>query len=407
MVLQRTLIIMRPLRAAISPPSARRRQQWNSDSWLHFCLIASKEPFMSKKVLPVRHRCIDLVRGFAAFAVLIWHYQHFYHPAAGVGMPLDLRASQPFYKWLWPMYHYGLFAVELFWALSGFVFAAAYLTCRPTARTFLVNRIARLYPLHLLTLIIVASLQLASLWIVGHYQIYAANDAYHFLLNIGMVQAWGFQEGFSYNAPTWSVSIEIAIYVVFFTSIPVLARFPLAGSLGCLTVAICIRILSNSLFIECAMFFYVGVVCWAVSYRNRRCAIFLSLKFFVLFAIIKFYLEYKFYKCELIFLFASVILLSSFLDKYFPERFVGLDWFGNATYSTYLLHVPLQIAVLIVLQWLAVDQIQFAQHGWVLIGFVATVFALGVASYRFIEAPARSKVKLAFLLSYRNSQSPH
>jgi hypothetical protein len=69
---------------------------------------------------------IDLMRSLAALTILVWHYQHFYM-TAGVGFREESanidRTVQPFYSLLFPLYEYGFWAVQAFWAISGFVFA--------------------------------------------------------------------------------------------------------------------------------------------------------------------------------------------------------------------------------------------------------------------------------------------
>ena len=59
-------------------------------------------------------------------------------------------------------------------------------------------------------------MQIADFSLNGAYFIYQFNDFRHFLLNLCFAQSWGFEYGLSFNGPTWSVSIEILLYVVFF-----------------------------------------------------------------------------------------------------------------------------------------------------------------------------------------------
>ena len=42
------------------------------------------------------------------------------------------------------------------------------------------------------------------------------NDLKHFLLNLAFASYWGFQDGQSFNGPSWSISAEILVYVLFF-----------------------------------------------------------------------------------------------------------------------------------------------------------------------------------------------
>ena len=71
-------------------------------------------------------------------------------------------------------------------------------------------------PLHLLTLLLVAAGQLCFKASAGAYFVYPYNDLYHFFLNLFFASSWGFEKGLSYNAPVWSVSVEVALYALFF-----------------------------------------------------------------------------------------------------------------------------------------------------------------------------------------------
>lgn len=103
---------------------------------------------------------IDFLRGIAAIAVLIWHYQHFYFASSTENNIGNERSAQPFFSALKFFYLNGHLAVQFFWILSGFVFFHVY-KAQPeiSARSFFAHRFARLYPLHLITLCSVAMLQ--------------------------------------------------------------------------------------------------------------------------------------------------------------------------------------------------------------------------------------------------------
>ncbi|MBL8581747.1 MAG: acyltransferase, partial [Rhizobiaceae bacterium] len=130
------------------------------------------------------YTAVDLLRGLAALAVLLWHYQHFWFPPAGQPATLPPLVQLPLSGTLWPFYLYGHYAVQLFWVISGFVFAAVYAGRRPSAASFFGARFARLYPLHFVTLLLVAVLQFWSISALGYFQIYLYNDLYHFVLNV-------------------------------------------------------------------------------------------------------------------------------------------------------------------------------------------------------------------------------
>src|SRR5437868_4606230 len=105
---------------------------------------------------------LDALRGIAALAVVVWHWQHFF--AIGGGWQRGwTRDMQPFFAVLKPLYLQGWAAVDLFFVLSGFVFFWLY---GDTVRTreigtgrFAWLRASRLYPLHLAMLLAVAVMQ--------------------------------------------------------------------------------------------------------------------------------------------------------------------------------------------------------------------------------------------------------
>ena len=127
-----------------------------------------KHPRLTASGVGEHFYVIDLMRGLAAIAILVWHYQHFFFPQAETRLPVTSRQIQPLYSALMPLYEYGSYAVQLFWMISGFVFCAVYAHTKATTRDFVVNRFARLYPLHIITLLLVAALQVISAYRLGH-----------------------------------------------------------------------------------------------------------------------------------------------------------------------------------------------------------------------------------------------
>ena len=116
---------------------------------------------MSHLHWPKRLYSLDVTRGIAALAVVLWHWQHF--AFNGSAPPLDFDStSQPLYIPLKIFYERGDWAVQYFFLLSGFIFfwlyASAIAKKEISFIRFWIQRISRLYPLHLVTLIVVALL---------------------------------------------------------------------------------------------------------------------------------------------------------------------------------------------------------------------------------------------------------
>lgn len=162
---------------------------------------------------------VEVLRFQAALCVLIWHYQHFYY--VGKKPTGFVRTEQPLYGLLRVIYERGAIGVQLFWCLSGFIFFWNY---REPIRNlavggarFFMLRFSRLYPLHLATLLLVAALQAGyAAQHDGRTFVYGNNDVPHFLLQLAFAGAWPDASNYSFNGPTWSVSLEVLVYCGFF-----------------------------------------------------------------------------------------------------------------------------------------------------------------------------------------------
>jgi peptidoglycan/LPS O-acetylase OafA/YrhL len=198
---------------------------------------------------------LEALRFIAAFSVLIWHYQHFAYIA---GAPVDLvRDRLPLYGLLQPFYETGRYGVWVFWCVSGFIFFWKYRDAiferSMPGWKFFVFRLSRLYPLHFVTLIIVAILQSIYFRWQGYFFVYQDNDIQHFLLQIFMASKWGLESGDSFNGPIWSISVEVLVYVIFFLMLRFVTRSAL---LNLVVILVCLNI-SGQVF-SCLAFFYAG-----------------------------------------------------------------------------------------------------------------------------------------------------
>jgi peptidoglycan/LPS O-acetylase OafA/YrhL len=220
---------------------------------------------MNNDTWPKRLYALDVSRGFAALSVVLWHWKHFAYK--GNSLPQDFeRASQPLYGILKLFYENGIRGVQYFFLLSGFIFFWLYgesIKMKPTHfKGFWVQRFSRLYPLHFVTLLIVALLQFLYASREGAFFVYPFNDWCHFLLNLGFASKWGLESGESFNGPVWSVSVEIILYLIFF----LMASFRLGGLLFCLAttgisfVLVNLQLAQDAIFGGATLFFLGGAV---------------------------------------------------------------------------------------------------------------------------------------------------
>ncbi|WP_287106205.1 acyltransferase [Brevundimonas sp.] len=112
----------------------------------------------------------------------------------------------------------GYLGVELFFVLSGFILSHVYLQAagekRFSYRGFLWARIARVYPLHLATLIGVGGLAAAAL--IAGMSVDANVLSWSSLpANLLMLHAWGLAPVAGWNHPSWSISAEWFAYLCF------------------------------------------------------------------------------------------------------------------------------------------------------------------------------------------------
>lgn len=134
----------------------------------------------------------------------------------------------------------GSMGVDLFFVLSGFVLAHVYGPQMEAGRfhygAFIWARLARVYPLHLLTLAAMIAIWAAGTMIGASFEP-AAFDPRQIPHHLLLVQAWGTVSSDGWNFPSWSISAEWFAYLTFpllFGAVALLKRVPV------LALALCI-----------------------------------------------------------------------------------------------------------------------------------------------------------------------
>jgi peptidoglycan/LPS O-acetylase OafA/YrhL len=117
-------------------------------------------------------------------------------------------------------YEFGSLGVGFFFVLSGFVLTMSYkkrfAENRMSYREYLVGRMARIYPLHVLTLLIAVPMSFPEL----------TKDALsffaQFMADLLLIKSWipDPRYYFAFNGPSWSISAEFFFYVTFPFLIP-------------------------------------------------------------------------------------------------------------------------------------------------------------------------------------------
>jgi peptidoglycan/LPS O-acetylase OafA/YrhL len=361
---------------------------------------------------------IDVLRGLSAIVILIWHYQIFFFiPTTKIihGAPELDRTIQPFYNYLKIFYEHGFWAVSCFWVISGFVFSHVYSGRSITSFEFATSRFSRLYPLHFITLIVIALLQFSSESLLGHYQVLGANTGSAFFLHLFFLSGWGFQSVESFNGPIWSVSVEIAIYALFFVLSKRIFSF---GILIPLVIVFSTGFMINNQapvnnFDLCAFFFFTGasIHFWIIKFRTNDLIFavpgILCVAIFTYLIASGQHAQMRFYNVQFFF-FLPIILLIARLDcmSYFQKIIHPIKWLGNTTYSTYLWHFPIQVGTLIIIQMFGISNEVFMDRSLLII-WVAGMIIIAHFSFLFIERPLKLRsaaiIKAAWKIAPRRT----
>ncbi len=151
--------------------------------------------------MPVDIKPLTALRFLAAMWVVAFHY---WPHLAGFGVPTFVSK--------------GYLGVECFFVLSGFILSHVYLDGLGQGRfhygKFLWARLARVYPLHLATLIGVGVLA----FVAGAAGIVMDHEIAPLKLlpaNLALIHAWGVTDSTGWNHPSWSISAEWFAYLTF------------------------------------------------------------------------------------------------------------------------------------------------------------------------------------------------
>lgn len=315
--------------------------------------------------------------------MVLWHWPHFFQLQA------TPDAALPLYALLWPFYRYGAWGVDLFFCISGFVFYTQYanVVARRMLSPFAFARLrfSRLYPLHLVTLLFVAALQQVFTHQIGHAFVYPDTSWPSFALQLGLASNW-WSRPYSFNGPVWSVSVEALLYAAFF----VLARIGGIRPLVLLVVAVAGMFLMpvNEDVARGIAAFFVGCLCGIAVARARTGRIDLG-AWLALVAIAALWSQTGISRAELVvkwLAFPGLVIALALGDHRLRAASQRLHWLGDISYSSYLLHFPLQLTLVTFVAATGAT-IDFSSP-WTLAAFFATLIGLSLASFHGLERPA-------------------
>ncbi len=326
------------------------------------------------------------LRGIAALLVL------FFHLRTPQGLELHFGVVDAFSK-------FGFLGVDVFFVLSGFILCHVYGTSfsggieRKNLRNFGVARFARIYPLHLVTTL----MMLGAYWAAMRAGVTPTETSGYswesFLLSLLLVHEW-----FGVVAPnpgSWSISVEFASYLIFPFIVGYVLRVPRLWPLALIAVgAIAVDTLEGTRVLRSVTEFVMGCSAYAAARHidTRRVSMFAGLTFILPF------IAADIAGHELAGLtalsFAVTVLLLSRPASWEPfARLCAsrpLVFLGDISYSVYLLQWFIWIGWKHELARLPF----FAAHPYLMIlGAAMSVVLCATASYFIFEHWARRRLR--------------
>jgi peptidoglycan/LPS O-acetylase OafA/YrhL len=339
------------------------------------------------------YRILDSYRFLAASLICIYHFNK--------GDVLGLLSLSPLFQ------NFRL-GVDFFFVLSGFVIAKNYLGKVDTVEAykfFMWKRFARLYPLHLLTLMV----GIAGGLVVGHKGLQVGTNPEIFsmtaiIANLTMTHSLGFTNYGSFNIPSWSVSAEMFVYILFplfaflATRVPAILNLVLIIAYVGITILIRdhlgLRAWTLSWYdwgaLRAIPTFFAGILIaklLSTTWRNFSPSIWWAHVAFLLTLVPMHFLmrdEWVLVGFVLVVLLAAAAEQNGAKSSLQKSIFVHL---GNASFSLYMCHLPIKVALFAIIGKVFGISL-LSMWGAALLSYgIALVVAL--FCYRYIEMPSR------------------
>jgi peptidoglycan/LPS O-acetylase OafA/YrhL len=330
---------------------------------------------------------MDGLRGLAAIAVILFHFNIFFLPQA--------RLSD-----IVPFVGRAYLAVDLFFLLSGFVMAHVYgrllaSNWRAHWRAFARARFARIYPLFAVTtLAMIIAVALFHTPLIG-----VSFSGRSLALQPFLLQQW--VSGLSWDYPSWSISTEAEAYTlfVFCAGVLVKGKHPRLIAAGCAAIvaALCIRNGGSlnlfggvSALLRTLAEFSLGVLLHRAHSNDvgspRTWAAFLSVTLVGVAGIT--HLDFFFVGALGCFIYYCANATHA-LGRLLNSRPLGA--LGNWSYSIYLWHAPTHYVVMGAFFAIGypVSNLGLSSARLLLLATILLVVGISGLHYRYFETPVR------------------
>ena len=369
------------------------------------------------------------LRGIAALLTVIFHVDIVL--SIFKGKLLDQNDSQLISR----MY----LMVDFFFVLSGFIMCHVYAKYFDTTvnrhkfRKFAIARFARVYPLHLFSLL------LTTFFLFILYQwgvkvtplIDAEHSVYSVVTNLLLLHSMNFHEWFTFTHASWSISVEWWMYMVFpFLVAPfmklskpgrlLIAALCVAGYLVIGYVLVPLVTVPDSLsflrpngtppfrldvsyqfgFFRCLFGFVIGMMVY-LSWKDNWGKKLFSSGYTVLILLAGLFTCMHFGVLDVFtVLFFPFILLAAAYGNRNMNSLLGtkpLQKLGDWSFSIYLIHQPFLYQATALMQnpdktGVELSNLSLLTSWGICIGFIVFLLFVSYLSYRFIELPARNYI---------------
>ena len=356
---------------------------------------------------PATIRALTGLRALAALWVVAFHYRFdVVTLVPGLGPLRGLMAA-------------GYLGVDVFFALSGFVLAYNYADRLAQwnlgrARSFVQNRVARVWPVHAVTL----HLDLVQAAVVGTLGV--AADGHRrtlsaYLQNLTMTHGW-WSDRPSFNAPAWSISAEWAAYLASPLLMLALARVRRPGSaaLGVLAlyvamlVAFALWALPNGNVPHAGMLrvgveFTAGVLLLRVYQRRPRWLAHLALPLVAVIVVAVMavpVMRHGYWLAPALGLLVLLVALDEGPVGWALSTRAAVFW-GEASYALYMSHLLLSRGLHALVDPRDVVSSPLPVRLLVLILYAGALAAAAVLLRRLVEVPARRRLRHGRALAQR------
>jgi len=377
--------------------------------------LFAKPPVEKAKLAPRPYfAALDGFRGFFALLIAVHHTNWFSY--------LNYRT----------FINDAFVMLDMFFAFSGFLMFTLYrrhLETPSQAKSFIRKRFARLYPLHLFTFGLFFAYAFFRIWAdkvglaihdpgeVLPFSPGAADNWWSALTNLTLTHSMGLNDSLSFNAPSWTISVEFFAYFVFagmmlWTPPKKLWHFCLI-SLGIASIYVILYHLKPNMditydygFLRCLGGFFTGVTAsWAFSKIKQHqeskaeplsfgAASFIEISFLIACGVFVANSEgiVQFFAAP--FIFGFVVLFA--MDGGFISKFMALPVFrylAKISYSVYMNHFFLAIFFSVVGTRLFPGYLIGGAEGsgWAgdlyLIPYLSAVILMSHFTYHYIEVP--------------------